>query len=202
MNIFSIILYSIIAIGVCYCLSILMRSEGGKRLVFYLVSSVIIIGACICGVQLYKEVTAKSYVNGSIDIQNQFVVESFEYSNDVIIFYKESENSYLFDIDLIPVKDFNGEEKEYQIKLNDYVLFNAEIKAGSVESEVQIDLYDVNGELLNSSNLKIKVEFLSNKTNLKLVADSLEDSEYLSQYFEDYGFTLKILELKEITNEW
>lgn len=196
MNIFSIILYSIIAIVVCICLGKLMQSEGGKKLVFYILSAVIIFGACVCGVQLYKEITAKSYVNGSIDIQNQFVAESFEYSNDVIVFNKESENLYVYEVDFIEVKGFNGEEKEYQIKLNNYDLFNADIKAGSIESEVQIDFYDTNGELLNSSNLNIKVEFLSNKTNLKLATDSLEESEYLTQYFQDRGFTLKILELK------
>ena len=196
MNIFSIILYSIIAIVVCICLGKLMQSEGGKKLVFYILSAVIIFGACVCGVQLYKEITAKSYVNGSIDIQNQFVAESFVYSTSNIVFNKESENFYLYEIDLIPVDNFNGEEKEYEVKLNYYDLFNAEIKAGFVNSEIQIDFYDTNGELLNSSNLNIKVEFLSNKTNLKISTGSLEESEYLTQYFQDRGFTLKILELK------
>ena len=196
MNIFSIILYSIIAIVVCICLGKLMQSEGGKKLVFYILSAVIIFGACVCGVQLYKEITAKSYVNGSIDIQNQFVAESFVYSTSSVVFNKESENFYLYEIDLIPVDNFNGEEKEYEVKLNYYDLFNAEIKAGFVNSDIQIDFYDTNGELLNSSNLNIKVEFLSNKTNLKLSTDSLEESEYLTQYFQDRGFTLKILELK------
>lgn len=196
MNIFSIILYSIIAIVVCICLGKLMQSEGGKKLVFYILSAVIIFGACVCGVQLYKEITAKSYVNGSIDIQNQFVAESFVYSTSSVVFNKESENFYLYEIDLIPVDNFNGEEKEYEVKLNYYDLFNAEIKAGFVNSDIQIDFYDTNGELLNSSNLNIKVEFLSNKTNLKLATYSLEESEYLTQYFQDRGFTLKILELK------
>ena len=79
MNIFSIILYSIIAIVVCICLGKLMQSEGGKKLVFYILSAVIIFGACVCGVQLYKEITAKSYVNGSIDIQNFQPQIDFEY---------------------------------------------------------------------------------------------------------------------------
>ena len=36
-----------IAIVVCICLGKLMQSEGGKKLVFYILSAVIIFGACV-----------------------------------------------------------------------------------------------------------------------------------------------------------
>ena len=46
----------------------------------YLFAFVIIVAGVFCGIELYKEVKAESYINGSIDISNQFSQESFNYS--------------------------------------------------------------------------------------------------------------------------
>ena len=47
----------------------------------YLICFILIIVGVFCGIELYKEVKAESYVNGSIDISNKFSQESFNYSS-------------------------------------------------------------------------------------------------------------------------
>lgn len=38
----------------------------------YILAFVIIVAAVFCGIELYKELKAESYINGSIDISNRF----------------------------------------------------------------------------------------------------------------------------------
>lgn len=193
----SILIYGILAIVVCICLVKLLKAEGGRQLIFYILCGVIIIAGIIVGIQFYKELTAKSYINGQIDISNQFVSESFEYKSSSVVFTKNgTTNTYTYEIDLTKVEDFNGENKKYEVKLNDYVLFNAVITAGSVSADLQIDFYDTNNSQVCSSELKILVEFINNKTKLKLATEGASQAEFLTQYFEDYGFRLNIAELK------
>lgn len=196
-RIISVVIYCAIGIAICIGLAILLKSEGGRQLIFYILCGVIIIAGIIVGIQFYKELTAKSYINGQIDISNQFISESFEYKSSSVVFTKNgTTNIYTYEIDLTKVEDFNGENKKYEVKLNDYVLFNAVITAGSVSADLQIDFYDTNNSQVCSSELKILVEFINNKTKLKLATEGASQAEFLTQYFEDYGFRLNIAELK------
>ncbi len=196
-RIISVVIYCAIGIAICIGLAILLKSEGGKKVVFYIITGAIIIGGLVCGIQLYKEVTSKSYINGQIDIQNQFVTQSFEYKSSSVTLAKVGDsNIYTFEIDLTKVEDFNGVEKQYEVKMNDYILFNAVITSGSVSAEIEVDFYDTNNNKICTSELKILVEFLSNKTKLKLSTEGAEQAEFLMQYFSDYGFRLNIAELK------
>lgn len=197
----TIVIYGLIAIIVCICLVKLLQSEGGRQLVFYIICGVIIVAAIICGIQLYREVTAKSYINGQIDIRNQFIAQCFDYKSSSVVFTKNGESdTYTFEIDLTKVEDFNGDSKKYEIKMNDYILFNAVITSGSVSADVEIDFYDTQNNQVCTSELNILVEFLSNKTRLKMSTQGAAQAEFLMQYFSDYGIRLSIAELKgEIT---
>ena len=193
----TIVAYGLIALIIVICLSVLLKSDNGKKFVFYIVTGLIIISSIICGVQLYKEITAKSYINGQIDIRNQFITQSFEYKSSSVVFTKSGENeAYTFEIDLTKVEDFNGEIKQYKIEMNDYILFNAVITTGSVSADVEIDFYDTQNKQVCTSELNILVEFLSNKTRLKMTTQGAKQAEFLTQYFTDYGIRLSIAELK------
>ncbi len=167
-------------------------------LILYLLSFVIIVVAVFCGIRLYKEIKAESYINGSIDISNRFTQESFNYSSTSAVFYHDlydDTDTYSFEKDLLKVENFDGGKKTYQAILNDYVLLNTEINAGSVFATVDMDFYDTSGNIINSAVMKISVKFLSNKTTLTLATTGKENASFLEQYFADNGIRLRIMEI-------
>ena len=164
----------------------------------YLLAFVLIVVGVFCGIQLYKEIKAESYINGSIDISNRFTQESFNYSSTSVVFYHDlydDTDTYSFEIDLLKVENFDGKTKTYNIVLNGYVLLNCEINAGSVFATVDMDFYDTRGEIVNSATMKISVKFLSNKTTLTLATTGNENASFLEQYFADNGIRLQIIEI-------
>ncbi len=166
--------------------------------ILYLLAFVIIVVAVFCGIRLYKEIKAESYINGSINISNRFTQESFNYSSTSAVFYHDlydDTDTYTFEKDLLKVENFDGKKKTYQVVLNDYVLLNTEINAGSVFSTVDMDFYDTNGNVINSAVMKISVKFLSNKTTLTLTTTGKENASFLEQYFADNGIRLRIIEI-------
>lgn len=166
--------------------------------ILYLLAFVIIVVAVFCGIRLYKEIKAESYINGSIDISNRFTQESFNYSSTSAVFYHDlydDTDTYTFEKDLLKVENFDGKKKTYQVILNDYVLLNTEINAGSVFATVDMDFYDTNGNVINSAVMRISVKFLSNKTTLTLATTGKENASFLEQYFADNGIRLRIIEI-------
>ena len=166
--------------------------------ILYLLAFLIIVAGVFCGIRLYKEIKAESYINGSIDISNRFTQESFNYSSTSVVFYHDlydDTNTYSFEKDLLKVDDFDGQKKTYQVVLNDYVLLNTEINAGSVFATVDMDFYDTNGNVINSAVMKLSVKFLSNKTTLTLATTGNENASFLEQYFADNGIRLRIIEI-------
>ena len=82
--------------------------------ILYLLAFVLIVVGVFCGIRLYKEIKAESYVNGSIDISNRFSQESFNYSSTSVVFYHDlydDTNTYSFEKDLLKVDDFDGQKK-------------------------------------------------------------------------------------------
>lgn len=162
----------------------------------YLICFILIVVGVFCGIELYKEVKAESYINGSIDISNQFSQESFNYTSSGLVFYNDGySNEYIFDKELLKVDNFNGKDKEYQVVLNEYVLFDADINAGSVFSVIFMDFYDTNGEIVFNASMNISIKFLSNKTQLTLTTVGNESASFLEQYFSDNGIRLKVIEI-------
>lgn len=166
--------------------------------ILYILAFALIVAGVFCGLQLYKEIKAESYVNGSIDISNRFSQESFKYTSTSVVFYHDlydDTNTYSFEKELLKVDDFDGQKKTYQVVLNDYVLLNTEINAGSVFSTVNMDFYNTEGKIVNSATMKISVKFLSGKTQLTLATTGNENASFLEQYFADNGIRLQIIEI-------
>ena len=190
----NIILIGVIAVIVIFIIMLLCKSEAGKKILLYIGCFLMITVGVFSGIQLYKEIKAESYVNGTIDISNQFSQDSFSYYNTSVVFYHylyDDTDTHSFEVDL-PKVDFNGKDGNYLLWLNDYLLIDAEFKSGSVFSAVFMDFYNTNGELVNNTELQISIQFLSNKTNLKLVTIGKVNASYLEQYFADNGIRLKV----------
>ena len=161
----------------------------------YLICFALMVGGVFCGIRLHTLLTAESYINGSIDIQNQFTMESFSYVNSSVEFYNDiydATNTYSYNIDLLRVDDFNGIRNKYEIVLNGYIITETQITAGSVYSVVYLDFYNTDGAIVCSSYLNISIKFLSDKTTLTLTTTGNENASFLSQYFHDNGIRLKI----------
>ena len=164
----------------------------------YLICFILIIVGVFCGIELYKEIKAESYVNGSIDISNKFSQESFNYSSSSVTFYHDNydtTNTYSFQKDLLVVDSFNGKEKTYQVVLNDYILLDTEFNPGSIFSNVEIDFYDTEGNVICNTEMKISIVFLSNKTQLTLSTIGDKNAGFIQQYFTDNGIRLQVIEI-------
>lgn len=187
----------IVAIIAVICLVIMLKFKHSRKLMLYIIGSLVIISGLICGVAFYKEVTAKSYVNGSINIQNQFSMESFRYGSNSVVFYHDTyddSNTYTYSTELLKVDDFNGEKKNYEVVVNDYTL-PATVSAGAVDTVLMLDFYSTDGSLLCSTQMKINIKFLSNKTQLTFLIIGEKQAQFLEQYFRDYGIRLRINEI-------
>ena len=164
----------------------------------YVICFILILVGAFCGIQLYREVKAESYINGSIDISNKFSQENFNYTSTSLIFYHDlydDTDTYKFEQDLLKVESFNGQKKEYQVWLNDFILLDTEFNAGSIYSTVKMDFYDEYGSIINSAEMKISIKYLSSKTVLTLSTTGQENASFLEQYFADNGIRLKVIEI-------
>lgn len=165
---------------------------------WYIICVILVLLGVFCGIQLYREVKAESYVNGSIDISNKFSQESFKYTNTSVVFYHDIYNetdTYIFEADCLKVDDFNGLTNTYQVVLNDYVLLGSEITAGSIFTNVNLDFYDTYGEIIKSVDMQISIKFLSDKTQLTLATTGNENASFLEQYFSNNGIRLYVNEI-------
>lgn len=164
----------------------------------YVICFILIVVGTFCGIQLFKEVKAESYVNGTIDISNKFSQESFFYSDPSVVFYHDTyddTDTYSFEKDLLKVEDFNGTDKEYRIVLNNYVLTDCDIKAGSIFSIISMDFYNTDGEIVCPATMQMSIKFLSNKTQLTLTIKGNKNSSFFEQYFKDNGIKLQVIEI-------
>ena len=164
----------------------------------YLFCFIFIFVGAFCGISLFREVKAESYINGSIDISNQFSQENFNYSSTSVVFYHDlydDTDSYIFEQDLLKVENFNGEKNTYEVWLNNFILLDTEFNAGSIYSTVKMDFYDEYGAVVCNSDMKISIKYLSGKTTLTLSTIGQENASFLEQYFTDNGFRLKVIEI-------
>ncbi len=161
----------------------------------YVICFVLIIVGAFSGMQFYRELKAESYVNGSIDITNRFSEETFNYSSTSLVFYHDlydDTNTYTFEKDLTKIDNFNGLDNTYQVVLNDYVLINAEVKAGSIYATVKVDFYNTDGNIVQQADMQISILFLSGKTQLTITTTGKENASFLEQYFADNGIRLRV----------
>lgn len=167
----------------------------------YVICAVMIVVGTFCGIQLYKEVKAESYVNGSINVENKFSQESFTYSASSVVFsldsYAQTPETYVFENNLLKVDDFNAETKTYQIKLNKYILLDADIRAGSIFANVHMDFYGTDGQLVQGADMQMSILFLDDRTQLRFIVIGQESKAFIEKYFANNGIRLRVYEIVE-----
>ena len=170
------------------------------KIILYILAFIVIVSGIICGIWAYKLVTRKSYEYGELGIQNVFKIGYFDYDGGLAL-YKDGTNLNLYtsETDFKPLEDgfkFNGLTKTYEVIFNDIEIVNAEVYAGYVKFNQEFEFLDVNNNLLNTSLMTVRVEFLANKTKMKVAVET-ENIAYMRQYIDNNAFKLSIREIKE-----
>lgn len=171
----------------------------------YVICFVLIVCGFFCGTQFYRELKAESYINGSIDISNKFSQETFSYASTSLVFYHDAyddTDTYSFNQALTKIDDFNGKTNQYQVILNNYILLDTDINAGSVYANIQIDFYDTNGTLIHQAPVQISILYLSSETKLTITTTGKENASFLEQYFKDNGIRLQVNQLIKEVKKW
>lgn len=187
----NIILIGLIAIIVVVCIVIMAKFKGSRKILMYIFAGIIVVGGVFHGAQLIKKLTAESYINGSINIENVYNLENYNYKTNAIVF-TENEGVYVCTATHLPVIDYNGQENKYTIVINDYYL-PTETTTGSAVAVMYIDFYGIENNIECSVELKIRVNFYVDKTELILNTNTQTEANYITKYVTENGFKIQVI---------
>lgn len=164
----------------------------------YIICTIAILFGMFFGINFYQDITSTSYTNGDLKgVVNEFSQESFYFRNSAVVFYPtENSEAYAYSVELVKTEGFDGERKDYTVILNDYILYESEITGGAVKSDVQMDFYDTEGNLMHEAKMTIIIRFLSSKTQLVFTCPDLTSATYFENYFTNNGIRLSVMENK------
>lgn len=194
-DISNMITTAITAIIVVICLVIALKSEHFRKLCLYIIAIVCILFGGYCTIGLIKDVTAESYTNGSLEQRNTYGQDVFSYKSSSIYFTKENDN-YICEKNLIRVNNFDGENNEYNIVFNDYLILDSDITSGSINFDIIMEFRTPDSSANVFGDLHISIKFLSDKTYMKISTDTQVEAEYFTDYFKNFGFNLSCYDVE------
>ncbi len=187
----TMIIFGIVIILLVF-LFFVLKNDTTRKVMLYIVGVLVIAAGIYSSINLYKEVNAKSYINGEIPLFSQFQVEDFSYCSSQIVLTKDNNGQFTYEVDTLKVKDFDGIENTYKIYFNDKNI-PAKVNAGSIEINCKLNFLSTENETLNLAPLKIQVNFLSESTTIKIATNNQESANYLQKYFLVNGFSIKAI---------
>ncbi len=194
----DIVIYGMIAIIVVICSIMLIKNKESRKVFGYICAFVILCTGVFSAFGLYDEINSKSSINGSLDIHNQFVKNSYYYNVSSLELYADNTEADLYKtiIESEKIENFDGQTKNYEVVFNDYELINqATINAGSIYIILPYEFYNTEGTINVAFDLYLLIKFLSNKTTLEVWCYGNTECQYIEQYFADYGFRLYVNEI-------
>lgn len=146
-------------------------------------------------------VAPESFVIGSVKIEDYKTLPIKDYLSDEDVLFSQNINdvsfsnkngiaTYEYNFD---AKEFDGEQKDYVIYVNDYLISNLTENAGTVGGIHALNYYDVEKQVLCSSAINIDFSFYSLSSKLKVTLNS-EDLGYLMNYFKTDNFIITLAE--------
>lgn len=177
-----------------------------KKIILYIVLGVLCVGSVLSGIYFgitwYKDAHSESHIIGSLDIDNNLTQDNFSYSNaeNPIVFYHDDYDEtelYYFTAELDAVPSFDGDKKQYEILLNDYLVLEPTILFRMVSFRVYINFEDLDTSLLCETYFDVTIKFWSDKTDFRIEMQGAENSQYVERYINGNGFELFINEVKE-----
>lgn len=156
---------------------------------------ILIVAGVYCGISFHHELTKSSYVNGEINIENEFRKESFFYSSTAVAFYPTGNGTYYeYSTELPAVDDIDATKKDYSFYFMGYEVLNADMDAGLIIAPISMNFYNPDGTLACRGKMTVKIEFLSGATTLKLSCANKSSADYFEQHFADFGLKLRLVE--------
>lgn len=177
----------------------LAKTEGGRKVLTALVVFLLICSGIVSGIWLFKKVNSESYINGSLNSTRLESISNVYYATTDLEFYQSiDDNLYHADITLLKTEDFNGEEKQYEVSLNGYIMRDVIVTLGSINFDFTVNFKDVDGSLACTATMHTEILYLNDKTTITMTVADAQSATYLKQYFNDHGLKLFVY---EVTNE-
>ena len=137
----------------------------------------------------YKKLAIKDYLSDENVLFSQNI-------NDVSFSSKDGISTYEYNFD---AREFNGEDKDYLIYVNNYMINNLTETAGTVGGTYNLNYYDIEKQVLCSSAININFSFYSLQSKLKVTLNS-SDLGYLMNYFKTDNFIITLAENPFVMN--
>lgn len=155
-----------------------------------------------CGVSWFKKAHAESHTIGEIKFDNSYTLESFSYSSlDHPIAFScninEESDLWYFSEDLEKVPSFNGDQKQYNITLNKYLILEPAIFYRTVSFNVVLEFLDLKSETICETNIEVVISFYNDKTKFELKVYGDQNRQFVERYILDNGFELLITEVNQ-----
>lgn len=167
------------------------------KIVYYILAFILIVAGILCGIGVYKEMTSKSYVNGNLQgVENIFYTTELNFKTNNVALYEDadSENVFKYETNLTPVKDFDGLKNNYKVVFNDNEIINPQFNSGIVQFVENQEYLNIENDVINETELTIRLEFYADKTKLKVVAKT-NNVLFVEQYLQLNGFSLQVIKI-------
>ncbi len=173
-----------------------------KKIIIYILCVGFIISGLYCGIKWFQDAHRESHIIGSLEVNNKKMKENFIFSNakNAIVFYHDDYDEtelYSFTSELEAIPTFDGNKKQYEIMLNDYLILEPTILFRMVAFRVFINFVDVDSSILCETYFDVEIKFLTDKTEFRIEVTGDEDRQYIERYIESNGFELYINEISK-----
>ena len=146
--------------------------------------------------------TSKSIGEG-VDISWTNTVETFEYNSVLLnLSLDEETNSYVANIETLPVEDFDGDNNEYRISINETICSKTSYGAGKISGSLHKVFEDIDGNVIADTTLEVQISFYMNKTVIDISCSDSETAVTCWQnYFKNFGFRLSVENILGVEND-
>ena len=195
-SIFKIILISIIAIVIIYCLILLLKNSSSRKITLYVLSVIVIFSGVFSFFQIKKTLDYCSREIGSayhIEMHEDYSIIS-QYDLTQLSLDTEDNLNYKCVISKSP-ENYNGIDKNYKMLINEIPATSNVCSAGKVESVFLLNYYNTDNEILSTSEIRVIIEYLTRETRITFTTKNINYSvSYLDTYLEINGLFLKVVE--------
>lgn len=191
----NILIYGLIALVVIFCLVLLLKFKPTRKFTLYALSIIIIFSGGFCSYLTYDILNTHSQEIGHAYhieyVEDYTIISEFQYG---YIDFESEDNINYKNISSYKAQEFNGTDKDYVVLINNLPADYNEVLPGKVLATINLNFYDVNGNVTATIKIDINIEYLSKETSVKINAQNKNNSiSYLSTYMEINGVDIKVI---------
>lgn len=163
----------------------------------YLICCVLIVAGFFCMTNMIQIWSQTSGVYGqpyTIETENNYEqIAKFDFG--AIAFETEDNVHYTSTTIFNPVENFNGENGDYALLVNDNLASDVTFYAGEIDCTYIMNVYNTKGEIVSTPVLDITIKILDTQTNIDVNITNEDNSYgYFTQYMNYNGIIFKIVE--------